>query len=158
MVTSKDGTPDSQQNMCCLAPSVVHAIAFETMEGKAEDGKYVMWRDATGGGGQPTTLCDNDGNTNNEEEVYEVKVRPFPTFTETTVINPLDPMTVRGVVGGALAIIDIFVDVVAGFTPRKDGPAIMRREGTGEGKCGDAGLKRKRKNEEERGRTITAHI
>jgi len=133
VVTSEDGTPDSQQNICCMAPSVVHAITFETMDRTVEDGKFVMRREAIGGDGQPTTLCDT-------EEVYEVKIRPFPTYTETTVINPLDPMTVWAVVGGALAIIDLFVGVVAGFTSREDGLAIMRREGMGESKIGDAEL------------------
>ena len=58
-VTSEDGTPDSQQNVCCFATEVVNGITGEEY-GKEEDEDKLMRRESGGNPAVVTSLCDNE--------------------------------------------------------------------------------------------------
>jgi len=106
-VSSEDGTPDSQQNLCCSASSVTHAITGETLTSS----EYILKT------GEGTTQCT-------EDDTFQTKIRPFPSFSKVTVTNPLSPMTVWAALGGAYAVFDLLGGGLAGLLPRDKMPNV----------------------------------
>jgi hypothetical protein len=124
-VAAEDGTPDVSQNICCFAPTVVHGITGVTLSAD----EFVMRR---GDDMNPTSLCSNtDTPSGDSDEVIQVKIRPFPSYSSIQVLNPLNLLTLWSVIGGALAIIELFVGFVGNHVPREDEEITLKRFGLG---------------------------
>ena len=89
-VMGEDGTPDDSQNLCCNAEKT-----FDPNSGAEYDSsEYLLY---SGG----TSKCSQD------DEIFQVKIKPFPTYNLVEVENPLSPLNVWAVLGGVLAGIDL---------------------------------------------------
>jgi len=98
-VTSEDGTPDSQNNLCC-AGKVYNLEGTEITSDLDSDACE-----------QSSSNSNQGGNSANSNTYYQTRIQPFPTYTSIEVSNPYDVLEVWGLIGGALAVIDL----VAGF-------------------------------------------
>ena len=121
-VSSEDGSPDDQQNICCSADQVVHATTGDVLS----QSQYIMKL------GAGITRCSNtqtnqQGDSNSGNVVAQVKVRPLPTYTEVVVENPIHPLTVFSVLGGALGSFDLIASWVAWAVPRASEEVILKR-------------------------------
>ncbi|GMI35762.1 hypothetical protein TrRE_jg13089 [Triparma retinervis] len=85
-VMGEDGTPDAQQNTCCHAETTKNPNTGATYT----ESEYILF---TGPG---TSRCDDGAN----DGVYQVKIRPFPTYSLEEVQNPLEPLTLWAALAG----------------------------------------------------------
>jgi hypothetical protein len=130
-VMGEDGTPDAQQNTCCHAETTKNPATGETYS----EVDYVLSR------GIATSRCDEGAS----DGVYQVKIRPFPTYSLEEVQNPLEPLTLWAALGGALATLDL----AAGFLVQNvfgrfsgaggEGQGVVAGGGGGGGGAGGAG-------------------
>lgn len=127
-VSSEIGDPDTSQNICCNAQTVVHGITGDVLS----DPQYLMYT-----GQQSSSRCSNDNANNNDNQqnpnsgsfttVNQVKVRPLPTYTEVTVENPVSVLAIFAALGGALSSIDLIASWVAWAIPRVKEEIILKR-------------------------------
>ena len=125
-VTSEDGTPDALQNACCnLGSSPPPPPAGGGGGGGGGGGMGGGGRRRAqqgppngGGSGQPNNaLLNSEGGTitsplpvcsgSGSAVYYQTKITPFVTYTDITVIDPFDIMELWGMLGGAIAVLDI---------------------------------------------------
>jgi hypothetical protein len=143
-VTSEDGTPDAQANLCCHPMDVTAAATGDVISDSAyklgtrcadsntrrrltgPDGGPGDGDGGPGDGGGPGDA--NGGNPgdaagpgaapgpnpggDSTDKVYQVRLSPFPTFSKTTLEQPLTFLNLWTILGGAMATMDLVGSII----------------------------------------------